>query len=563
MEWFYWIKGIGTVLIVLLGTNWLFNTFFLDLKRDFSSVALQQQSNIGSVRKENETAYYRNFLVPLGFPLITGLGLSLKYKIRNGNFADVWKAIMELAEKNTIRFTDEPKEYTLDVVNGMAKHFLKTQLSEEYMNVGIAVSPSTLPGFVITIASMMGSIEQSSVPHFLAAVPRQRIDSIDVLIIDSWRAYRMLNGSEKWYKLVIVCEARSSEAAYNVHDNTISWDESIEGFKKDAEFEYTPPADNSDDSKFLAFTTSSYNATTSFAQRCLVSGIASFIQGFPSGQELSNKDSLAVVGNLGDVSSSIHFWHKAFAVLLHCGSLSFINKPSISLSSLSNSTLLFIEPSDLVKIVEEINSKGTSFTQRLRLSWATALLSEGVFTKVGQAPFKSLNKLRCVLLAESIQDTQSVAAFPEKIPKLKETIKSKSFSSFTTEKLNYVRALLGSRVILELYCPYIVMGPISQTNYYDYRVLPSSVDSCFTCCGPLATTLEGKLTQTDENPQLDISKRQGMLCIRGFTIGKPVESNRLQDAMKLSDKFGGGEGWMPMVGIFGLWGQDGCLYIYK
>lgn len=561
MDWFYWIKGIGTLLIVLLATNWLFNTFFLDLKRDFSSVALQQQSNIGSVRKEHETAYYRNFLVPLGFPLITGLGLSLKYKIRNGNFADVWKAIMELADKNTIRFTHDPKEYTLDVVNGMAKHFLKTQLSKGHMNVGIAISPSTLPGFIITIASMMGSIEQSSVAHFLAAVPRERIDNIDVLIIDSWRAYRMLNGSEKWYKLVVVCETRAPETAFNVHDNTISWAESIKGFKEDAEFEYTPPADNSDDCKFLAFTTSSYNATTSFTQRCLVSGIASFIQGFPSGQELSIKDSLAVVGNLGDVSSSIHFWHKAFAVLLHRGSLSFIDKPSIS--SLANCTLFFIEPSDLLKILKEINSKGTPLFARFRLSWATALLSEGVFTRVGQASFESLNNLRCVFLAESIEDTRLIAEFPEKVPKMNDTIKSKSISSFTTGKLNYARALLGSRLVLELYCPYIVMGPIAQTNYYDYRVLPPSVDTSFICCGPLATTLEGKLTQTEENPQLDISKRQGMLCIRGFTIGKPVEPNRLQHAMNLSDKFGGGEGWMPMVGIFGLWGQDGCLYIYK
>ena len=71
------------------------------------------------------------------------------------------------------------------------------------------------------------------------------------------------------------------------------------------------------------------------------------------------------------------------------------------------------------------------------------------------------------------------------------------------------------------------------------------------------------MVRTEQNPELDITKRQGMLCIRGFTIGKPVEPNRLERAMALSDDFGGGEGWMPLVGVFGLWGQDGCLYIYK
>lgn len=98
-------------MLIVLGANWLLSSFLLDFKRDLTGVALSQQSSISSVRKENETAYYRSILVPTGFPLTTGLGLSLKYKIRNGNFGDVWNAIMEVSKgKNIIKFTGREKK---------------------------------------------------------------------------------------------------------------------------------------------------------------------------------------------------------------------------------------------------------------------------------------------------------------------------------------------------------------------------------------------------------------------------------------------------------------------
>lgn len=557
MDWGCCLKWVATVIIGLLGANWLFNTFYLDMKRDFTSVALNQQSNIASVRKENETAYYRNFLVPLGFPLITGLGLSLKYKIRNGNFGDVWKAIMELSKTNSIEFTNDSNHLSLAKINGMAQHLQETILSKDVGNVGIVISPSSLEGFVISIASMIGSVKSSCRPHFLSSVPRERLEGLDVLVIDSWNSFRMLNGSERWYKLVIVC---ASLEAGEVPENVKSWQEIIKGHQENEHFDYDPPEDNSDDSKVFAYTTSPYNVTTSFTQGCLVSGIGSFVQGFPAGHELSEKDTLTVSDRLGKSGLAFHFWHKAFAVLLHGGSLSFQDKKSLTLSALNNTTLLFIEPDELLSILKEIDIKKSSILSRIGFALATVLLSEGVFTKIGQCSSRSIDRLRCVFLAELIRDTQLIASFPKKIPKMKQ---QSLLKSFTTETLNFMRAHLGARVVVELYCPFIVMGPVCQTNFYDYRVLPASVDSKFICCGPLATSLEGKMVQTGQNPELDITKRQGMLCIRGFTIGKPVEPNRLERAMALSDDFGGGEGWMPLVGVFGLWGQDGCLYIYK
>ncbi|QLQ80998.1 hypothetical protein HG537_0E03530 [Torulaspora globosa] len=556
MDLLFWIKVVVTVVLVIFGANWVFGVLYLNSNRDFTSVALSQQSNVGSVRKENETAHYRNFLIPLGFPLITGLSLSLKYKIRNGNFGDVWKAIMEVSSGNFMQFRNDDKRYSLSAVNGMALHILETQFPEDTKKVGIVGPASCLQGFVIALASMMGSVKTSCQPNFLSSVPRTRDDDLDVLVIESWSAYRMLNGSDQWYKLVIVLENGTID---DMPSNVKTWDQLIENYKEIAEFDYVPPEDNSDDTKLWAYTTSAWNATTSFTQGCLVSGIASFVQNFPTGHELSSKDHLTVVSRLGESSLAIHLWHKAFAVLLHGGSLSFLGE-TIALSDLKNTSLLFIEPNDLMKILQQMKISSSSIMKRVGFAWATTLLSEGVFSKLGQYSSPSINNLRCVFLAEFVRDAQLVSSFPKSMPKFKPKA---SKQLFTSETLNFARAHLGARIVVELYCSSIIMSPLCQTNFYDYRVLPGSVTSTFFCYGPLATNLEGKMVKTVENPQFDITKRQGLLCVRGFSIGKPVEADRLKNAMLLSEEIGGGEGWMPLAGLYGIWGHDGCLYIYK
>lgn len=557
MEWLNLIKTAVTVLVIILATNWLFRIFYLDLKRDFSELAAQEQSNITTTRKENETALYRNFLLPLGFPLVTGLGLSLKYKIRNGNFADIWCAIMDLSNKNSVRFVDESRDLSLQEINGMAKYILEKYLSNIQGNVGILVTPSKSQGFIISIASMMASIKYNTLPHFLTSLSDKKLEDISILIIDSWESLTQLRGSERWYKLIIVCESNSPDPTRN-YENAISWDHLIHGYKDDNSYTYSPPEDNSDDHKSLLYFTSPHKYTTSFSQGCLVSGVASFIRSFPMGHGLTDSDSLAAVGNFNSLNLSVQIWQKVFAVLLHGGSISF--QETVDLNSLRDPTLLLADSKELILAVKKlVSSKGSSI-QRLKHQWATALLTEGVFTTVGQLPVKSINKLRCTYVLEHVSDSSLVTSFPKTVPKL---IRGQSANVLDSLQLNYLRANLGSRVVFEYYSPHNVMGPIAYTNFYDYRVLPSRVSANFISCGPISTSLEGKLVETEQNPDLEVTKRQGMLCIRGFTIGKPVEPVRLEKARELSGEFGGGEGWMPMVGIFGLWGQDGCLYIYK
>ncbi|AJU23586.1 BHH_G0023780.mRNA.1.CDS.1 [Saccharomyces cerevisiae] len=559
MNWSFLLQLVITILLIVLGANWLLSSFLLDFKRDLTGVALSQQSSISSVRKENETAYYRSILVPTGFPLTTGLGLSLKYKIRNGNFGDVWNAIMEVSKgKNIIKFTGREKSYSLSELNGMAKRIFPKLSNKNFKNIGIANSIATVEGFTLSLASMMTSIRTGSIPHFLPAVPRQRLEDVDVLIIDSWKSFKMLNGSEDWYKLIVVCDDPIESLQFDANCDVITWKELIDGFTKDTEYQYTPPDDNSDDKKLFAYVTSPWNGTNSFNQICLVSNIAEFIKGFPLGNELNSNEYLTISTKLANSSASLQIWGKLFAVLLHGGSASFINPATIDCESLQETTLLFTETKDVVKLIDSNSRSG--LLNKIYLSWATNLLSEGIFTKIARIEPHSLEKLRCVYLADNVKDAEVISTFPEKIPQLKKTNRRITPS---TEQLNKIRAQLGSRVVLELYCPYAIMGPVAHTNFYDYRVFGKSVDDNVVCYGTLSTTLEGKMVETETNPHLNIEKKQGMLCIRGFSIGKPVESDRLEKALHLAERFGGGEGWMPLVGVFGLFGQDGCLYIYN
>lgn len=413
MNWSFLLQLVITILLIVLGANWLLSSFLLDFKRDLTGVALSQQSSISSVRKENETAYYRSILVPTGFPLTTGLGLSLKYKIRNGNFGDVWNAIMEVSKgKNIIKFTGREKSYSLSELNGMAKRIFPKLSNKNFKNIGIANSIATVEGFTLSLASMMTSIRTGSIPHFLPAVPRQRLEDVDVLIIDSWKSFKMLNGSEDWYKLIIVCDDPIESLQFDANCDVITWKELIDGFTKDTEYQYTPPDDNSDDKKLFAYVTSPWNGTNSFNQICLVSNIAEFIKGFPLGNELNSNEYLTISTKLANSSASLQIWGKLFAVLLHGGSASFINPATIDYESLQETTLLFTETKDVVKLIDSNSRSG--LLNKIYLSWATNLLSEGIFTKIARIEPHSLEKLRCVYLADNVKDAEVISTFPEK-----------------------------------------------------------------------------------------------------------------------------------------------------
>ncbi|AAS50240.2 AAL126Cp [Eremothecium gossypii ATCC 10895] len=539
-----------TVVICCWTTNWLIQHVILDAKRDLQKAALAEQASIAPVRKEGETAIYRNMLVPMGFPLTTGLNLSRGYQFRRGNFGDIWSAAVAVGKgENYICFADGMR-WTVGTVNHAAKQLRAYFMQEKLAHVGIVPSVSTRGGFICAIAAFMASLD-GGVAHFLPAVPRKD-RALDVLVIDSWEIAARLNGSENWYKRIIVCD--HSAKPPGLPANLISLHELIDDKESDDTFKYECTDDTDDNKEFLRISNVSME-TTSYLQGSLVSSVANFIKTFPMAQSLSERDKLTVVLDQLEESLALQIWSKLFAVLLHGSSISFVK--ASDLRTISSSTTLLVV-SGQAQGIKDLVSTQLQKCNRFMFSWAISLLSEGVFSGCARISTNFAN-LRCVYIMNEVACARHLNFFPEEIPQREST----DVRRLTRIQLNQIRALLGARVVMELYAPYTIMGPIAQTNIYDYRIFPALVDATFTCYGTLSTSLEGKLVDSAANPDLSSAKRQGLLVVRGFTIGKPLEQERLDRAMKLVQNFHGGEGWTPLVGVFGIWGSDGCFYEFK
>ncbi|CEP63782.1 Dde1p LALA0_S09e02388g [Lachancea lanzarotensis] len=545
-------KVLFTAIALLLVTLFIAIKFILETKKDLHPIALAEQANVASTRKETETAVYRNFTVPPGFPLTTGMGLSLGYRLRNGNFGDLWSSIMELSGSNYIELNGSKN--SLSTLNGEAKHILKWIQHDaiETKRIGVCIPPTEHAGFALAITGLMGSL-QNVVPVFMPSVPRSRQD-LHIIAVDSWETLRQMGDSCQWYERVIVCDTKKAEPTSSKPTNVVSWEQLLDGCFDDGEFKYAPPQDNSDDMKVMAVNKSSFGSATTFTHMALVSSVAAFIKSFPLHHELSSHDHISILlDNRSTAQDPIQIFPKLLATLLHGGSVSIQSLPvSGTLEHCLNRNTTLLQIAEDSALLDSQLKQRLSTLQKIKSAVASNFLSEGVFTSsaLSSVAFKSL---RCIFLYSSVKDGKTAALMALVAAKPVYDITKKTRS---TNHLNRMRALLGTRVIVELYCPFLVLGPIAATNFFDYRVLPPQVDNKVTNYGPICTSLEAKLVEDESNPNLDISKRQGLLCIRGFTIGTPM-------ALELAKKFDGGEGWMPLPGVFCLWGQDGCLYEYK
>ncbi|CUS23703.1 LAQU0S11e02366g1_1 [Lachancea quebecensis] len=552
------LKLATSILLVLVASIWFGSKLVINSRRDLHPIALNGQANVGPTRKEKETAVYRNFTVPPGFPLSTGLGLSMGYKLRNGNFGDIWSNIMSLSARNYVELSG--REYSVKKINALAKCLSKFVIQQSGSGrLGIAAPIFELPGFTVAIAGFMSSLS-NVVPVFLTSVPRSK-QELDILAIDSWTTFHQMNGSCEWYKIIIVCNENTGQPPQTIPQNVVTWKDLVSDQADDPVFEYAPPKDNCDDAKLLAITSSPWNLNTSFSHMALVSSVSAFIKSFPMDNEISGKDHLTVViEEATKYYYPIQVWTKLLTTLLHGGSTSilFIKPNETDLQSRINEKTSLLQIDSSSPLLDSILQSPTTAFKKVKLGWALSLLSEGIFTSSALS-HQAFQNMRCMFLSATVGDTRAVTAM--EIPSRK--LQGNAKGSRSTLTLNKLRALLGSRLIVELYSPFVVMGPIACTNFFDYRVLPESVDSRLSHYGPIGTSLEAKLVEDEHKPELQSSRRQGMLCIRGFTIGKPVEPERLERAIKIVEKFDGGEGWMPMLGVYGLFGKDGCFYEFK
>lgn len=576
------IEGTLILILAFFTFNWFFRKVLASFFRDLDPIALKQQSNIGAVRKKEESAIYRNFLIPNGLPLVSGLNLSNGYKLRNGNFADLWSAIMKTSSKDAAAYSSmkfintNDTSYSLPRINHISNMVLEklqpyVHNSPREIKVGIAMPLSTFEGFVSAIAIMKANILWPVVPIFFHSVPRQSIDKMDVLIVDTWDTFKLFSEhSFSNCSNILVWESINNFPG-NINHNRVnveSLHDCSTTLVEDPNYEYIFDTSKiSDDHKVFAYLMSPKSQITKFMQTSLMSSVGSFIKSFPLNQQLTAEDSLTIISNKLSPGLLFNQLDKIFSVLLFGGSLSFIDaSQQFSLNALKDTTLLSVNSNSLYKVKSAVQNVSQddviTFLNDTVLSWAISFFSHGVFTTIGESNSKFSKKLRCMYINDVYQKSNQVCSYSSKFPPFKNN-SSKQQATLTTKEMNTLRAKFGSRLVLELIIPYLTIGPIAQKNFYDYRVLPDGVENQLTCYGPLSSSIEGKMLSVASAPNLKVSKRQGMLCIRGFNIGIPTEEDRLNNAINLGAQFGGEDGWMPLVGVYGLWGLDGCLYLFN
>ncbi|CCH45044.1 putative secreted protein [Wickerhamomyces ciferrii] len=512
-------KLVASVVLVLWISSYLYS-LYLDSQKDIHELALKEQSNISPTRKEDETAIYRNNQTPHGLPLTTGLQVRHGFKLRNGNLRDVWSVIMSKKNINNLTFLNQGIEtivdiYTLNSAIGKVASFAK---EHNCQTIGTTAPLYSFEGFVTTIACFVNGLTIHNFNH----LPRSTPKDIDLMIIPESE----LNFALKLnFKLILViCEDRSKTFKQS---NLINWSilgDLFETKLEKYEYKYKPEYD--DGTPYIE--THNFK-TTSYSHQNFVSSIAATTKELPLGHELNNQDKILI----GYESSSVKYLSKILTILLFGGSIvlgnsndsifkpDLIGKYSITILAVDSNTAkrFFLNSETLKQYNGLINS--------ILFKRAQYLLGKGIFTQ-----FASLSKFKTLRLIyiDQLNEKNQQISIPD---------------------LNKIRVISNARIITERYFPGVI-GPILSTNFYDYRIFTNPK---LKNRGTSSLSLELKLFKYKD---LDIEKRNGELCIRGFIIGKPSDHEDLINAIQRGEEVGS-EGWMP-TGIIGKLGVDGCFY---
>lgn len=556
------LYGVGFVVI----STWLCAWYYVHTRRE--PVSLDMQAWVGDTRKEGETAIYRNLSAPPSGNLINGLELNVKnksYKYRKGNFGDLWQCSLDLAKTSQpfVQFEDNDnyentKKLTLQDFDLLAVKFVKyfqNYNTKDNLRIGISCPVYKYNGFLQAVGCFMTAIQLDNYEvELLDAVPRAK-SKVDILFIDSFATLDKMNNSEAWYKSIIVSESLDKNSTEKpLATNVISWDR-ILNIDTKTHFEYDAGENYEKDDNKIFF----HYKNMAFNQLNLVSSVASFITTFPHDHPLTNNDVLQVLVHENSSQNTAkekefhttQFFYKVLTVLMHGGSLISTTSNRFKLQPSTTILSLCAEP-----FSKQLNRLGheISLWQKLKLIWAMNFISENIFVGFGCVLGRNF-KLRVIFLENNVKDYEKCADYVGATALQKYSfVKRKTMS---TEELAEYRSLLGARVVMETFAPLNLMGPAFVSHFYDYRILPRAVDKKYQFCGVITPCLESKLVECEN---MDITKRQGMVCIRGFNIGKPT-GPAYEEALKLSETFDKNrEGWMPLLGVYGVFGVDQCFY---
>ncbi|KAK4072384.1 hypothetical protein Trihar35433_4448 [Trichoderma harzianum] len=480
-QWDAYSTGLVTLLVVLV-------TYRITSSRepDVHPLLLARQAGASTVRNEGESAVYRCLAAPHSMPLNSGLdvkdpGASRWARGRDGDLRDIWrkaatgndegkkgKLLTVLGSENVIEHRLEDITRQINLIG----HYIAEQ-----GGIRVAIYLPNSVEFLVTLlaCSFYPNLTTVLIPFNVSneeLVSMMRRSAVDTVVTtpgsfpldDVAKAYPSLR------QLIWVVDEGSSHLDWNEVPegmggsvNVATWQEIIRDAPADSGTELPPlnlekvPMDVV---TFWQTKPGQLEEMVRFTQANLVAGIASQINAVPIKERLTPSDLFLPAESL----AGIHTLALTLAALYQNSSVAFNSvagrSPDLVLATQGIApTVIVASPSSLLKIHEESTAKlNTPLAKASHAMSTRTLTQQGVLPSsnllsafaAGAKPSlgTDLSKLRLVYTAERVgADTPYLSS----------------------KVLSDLRVFTGARVVYALTSARVV-GAVSQTAYYDYRV---------------------------------------------------------------------------------------------
>lgn len=498
-------SSLIVTVIVLFALNFLYN-FYVDASKDVNEAYLNQQSIVDATKKPGESAIYKSN--KLDHPTGLRVGLDIRYdhyKLRNGNFCDLWELLVNGNKREKHEITVNGRSMGVFDINGRVCKFSQYLQDNKVKKLGISgeLFMKNLDVFIVLVACL---ITQTTVCFYS---DKPIFDDIDLHIISKEQESRFL--SEK----VLFVESRVQNSISLV----VSEAKEIAYFTN----EYSSQKDRGIALEFVTRVGPKMLKRVIFTQANLVSGIASTIKHLPLSEVLSNNDKFLCVLSKPSSEEILANFVKIIACFVTNTHINITDDSSWHNIQQYKPTVVSIHERELSKelpVGSLTSSLGMFMTFKFKQS--LKLLSRGKFFTTNNT------SLRLMYIHKLITDKPTLNSF----------------------QLNEYRSLLGARIISEFGYPNLA-GPVVLTDFYDYRVFEPKKDLLSYGC--IFQSLEIKLVGEKNN--------EGTIYIRGYNIGKVISYSN--DGTPINSQSLQNEGFMPLENVKGVWGNDGCLYVYR
>lgn len=505
------VQPILIALVTILAINYVYRSY-IDSTKDVSEVYLTDQSIVDATRHPDESAVYKSNKLDYSQGLRVGLDIRYDhYKLRNGNLCDVWEVLM-----NYCRKVDTKKSIT--VGKDSAKY---TRLNHRVHVFATMLKEKEILSIKINLCMYLANLEILVV--MIAAFTNQ-------VNVEFYDEYENLGDIDDEHTLFVVENDQLNHShLYDISTLVPDNDEQPE-----YENEYSFIKDKGIALTITRKLNSKILATVEFTQLNIISSLASTLRHLPPCHELSEKDTVLIVQDNNASNDKVlnnlvkmlagFISHSNIIVTEDVSSWEDVYSYQPTVVSISQDRLAqFASPESFIKEMSWFNK--FIYNQRM------VNLVKGKFSKYNNG--SSSQQLRLMYVSKPIQEPMKMSLL----------------------QLNQMRCLHSCRIIVEL-TYYNVIGAVVLTDFYDYRLNDIGNLRSYGC---LYQAVECKLVKLDH-------RNRGQVYVRGYNIAKTstklivngkgiVQEDDNKSVMKQNN------GFMPLTNVYGIWGNDGCLYV--